>query len=113
MKTTFFVLFALTLASLATSASAEEKAPYPGRPITRVQSPDTSPCTFFQLNGVDRASNASASNWFAVPQSSKGYKDMIAMLLTAFATGKSITVETTGSLQPICGEAEVTRFFVN
>ena len=75
--------------------------------VKTIHSPDTRPCTFFQLKGVNQADPITPSNgWFSVPLDTNGRHDVIvSMLLTAFTTTKPINVATTGSKQ--CGHAEV------
>jgi len=108
------ILALLTLALLAfpRPASADEVPPYPGAPVVQIQSPDSRPCTFFQLKGVTQASPARVSPWFAVNRSALGYKEMVSMLLMAFSSGRSVMVTTTGALDDACGEAQVSRVFI-
>jgi hypothetical protein len=114
MKKKIAIISALALCTLAAPrpASADDVPAYPGAPVVQIQSPDGRPCTLFRLKDVNQASSARVSPWFAVNQSTVGYKEMVSILLMAFASGKSVTVGITGGLDGQCGEAQVTRVFV-
>lgn len=67
------------------------------------------PCTLFQLAGVAQAdaSIAPGSPWFTVEATTPGYKEMVATLLLAKATGRRIQVHTTGGLSSTCSHVLV------
>lgn len=77
--------------------------------VARLHSGDTRDCFFFQLTGVSEADPAIPGEaWFAIPQSNAGYKDAVAILMLARATGAPLVhVKTTGGLA--CGLAEVSN----
>lgn len=75
--------------------------------LTIVHASDGRPCTFFQLAGVSEADPVSlGSPWFALSMSHVGYKDIMAMLVTAKAMQLPIQVTTSGQLA--CGLSAVT-----
>jgi hypothetical protein len=69
--------------------------------------PDTRECAFFRLIGVSEADPATPGvPWFAVPKTHPGYREIVAILLQARATGAPLQhVATTGAV--VCGHAEV------
>lgn len=77
--------------------------------VARIHSGDSRACFFFQLNGVSEADPVVPGDyWFAIPQSNAGYKDAVAILMLARATGMPLAhVKTTGGLA--CGLAEVSN----
>lgn len=77
--------------------------------VVRIHSGDTRQCFFFQLTGVSEADPVVPGDyWFAIPQSNAGYKDAVAILMLARATGMPLAhVKTTGGLA--CGLAEVSN----
>ena len=76
--------------------------------IAIIHSPDHRACAFFTLEGVTEADPVKPGNeWFAVPISHNGYDTIISMLLTAYSTGKPISVATTGALS--CSHAGVSH----
>ncbi len=96
IKHTIFV-FLLTFCS---SFSASYAATHTGKYVAELHSPDTRPCTFFRLKDVAVADpGVSNSEWFSVPQSHTGYKEILAFLVTAYSTGKTINVYTTGAVE--------------
>lgn len=108
MKRAFFwrrrTFIAIAIAALTLSHA--QAIDYAGNGIVR--SPDGRPCTFFQLSGVAVADPVvPASPWFVIPQSAVGYKEMLAMLMTAKITGAKIYVTTTGTVNAARGQAEV------
>lgn len=83
-------------------------AAHQNRTVAIVHSPDSRECTFFRLTDVTEADPVSyAGNpWFAVPKTHTGYKEIVATLLLARATGMPLAhVVTTSALA--CGHAEV------
>jgi hypothetical protein len=76
--------------------------------VSVVYSPDERECIFFTLDGVTQADASVMQNneWFAVPKTHAGYKEIAAMLLMARATGTPLQhVLTTGGTA--CGLVEV------
>lgn len=74
-----------------------------GRSLAVIHSPDDRPCVFFRLTGVTEADPvAPGIEWFALPKTHQGYKEILTLLLTARATGQPLGhVTTTGTLT--CG----------
>jgi len=104
-------LLTLSLFFLLTSFTASRADIGPAT-LELVLSPDERPCTFFILNGM-------SGEWFGVNQVSPGYKEMVAMLLMAQASGRTVTVTPFSasdqqSYDPnhVCGVQEVIRLFV-
>lgn len=78
-----------------------------GYQVGMIRSPDGRPCTFFTLNGVSVADPILPNSpWFVIPQSAVGYKEMLALLVSAKLTAKPLFVSTTGSVNTACGAAE-------
>jgi hypothetical protein len=77
------------------------------RTVTVVHSPDQRECTFFILSGISESDPVTPGNpWFAVSKNHSGYKEIVATLLMARATGAPLQhVTTTGAA--VCGHAEV------
>jgi len=102
-KLSFFLLPLL----LTSRALAAESQSVPA-PVAIVHSPDSRPCLFFTLQGVTTANSVLPNvSWFAVSQSGTAYKEILAMVLTAQMTGKSLIASTTGNVIAACGFAEV------
>ena len=101
-----FAALAVTAAVLASPLTAWP-ASDANKSVTIVQSPDNRECIFFQLEGVSVADPATPGTaWFSVSQSHAGYKEIVAALMMARATGAPLqNVTTTGSVA--CGHAEV------
>jgi hypothetical protein len=73
--------------------------------IDRIVLPDWRPCAFFSLQGVSDADpglQLGGNPWFAVPKTHEGYKEIVATVLLASATGRRISVNTTGEAVPGC-----------
>ena len=67
---------------------------------------DSRPCIFFTLDGVTLADPvAPDSPYFALSKSHASYAELNALLLTAKATGRPVTIATNGST--VCGHAAV------
>jgi len=89
----------------ATTEAAKAAATHTGN-IAIVHNPDSRPCLFFQVSGVNEADPIVPGNpWFSVPQTHTGYKEIVATLLVARINGQSITVGTNGDV--VCGHAAV------
>jgi putative transposase len=100
------VLFGFVLASNA--SYAVDYLTSPGYNVDTIRSPDGRPCTFFTLVGVGQADPVVANSpWFVISQSAVGYKEMLAMLITAKSTGRPVYLSTTGKTVAACGQAEV------
>lgn len=80
-----------------------QAAVHSGKALAVIHSPDDRPCVFFRLTGVAEADPvAPGIEWFALPKTHPGYKEILALLLTARATGQPLGhVTTTGTLT--CG----------
>ena len=66
------------------------------------------PCTLFTLVGVSQSDPVvPGSNWFAIPQTAPAYKEMVATLLLAKATGRLVDVATTGLVPSECSQPGV------
>ena len=94
--------FSLSLVGTAAVAAVTHTSKQVGQFLP----PDGRACAFFQLQGVAEADPIRpGNNWFALPTSQNGYKEIMATLLTAKATDKTVTVRTKNQLA--CGNAEV------
>ena len=102
----YFRVFPVLLAACFAPAIACS-AVHPNRTVSVVHSPDTRECIFFQLDGVAEADPIAPGNpWFAVPKTHNGYKEIVATLLMARATGAPLQqVTTSGALA--CGHSAV------
>ncbi len=77
-----------------------------GKTVEVLHSPDGGNCAFFMLTGIRQADPVVPNGqWFAVPQTHVGYKEMLAILMVARLDGRPITVVTTGDIA--CGHAGV------
>ena len=71
-------------------------------------------CTLFTLVGVNQADPVlPTSNWFAIPSSAPGYKEMVAALLLAKASGRNIDVATSGAVSTECGHPGVAVIYLH
>ena len=94
------------LSALAESAAAGY---FPAKTITIVRAPDGRPCTFFILDGVSPADPSTPNTpWMALRQSHPGYKENLAILMSAKLTNRPVNVATSGTVPPECGHVEVT-----
>lgn len=102
----FFSRVAVALL-LGTVSVASFAATHQNKGVSKVFGPDTRECTFFQLSGVVESDPVTPGNpWFAISKTHAGYKELIAILLLARATGMPLThVTTSGALA--CDQAEV------
>jgi hypothetical protein len=91
------------LSGLLFSASSHA-AEHTNRLIGNIEPPDAvRDCVFFTLQGVDIADPAVENNqWFAVPRSHLGFKEIYSALLMARATGALVKVTTTGTPISAC-----------
>src|SRR5262249_15344953 len=93
--------------------NGEAQTTHTGAHIGTVQSPEPNrDCFFFTLVGVTKAEpqvNPTQLNdpWFAVPRTHLGFREILAIVLTASSLVRSVEVLTTGSAA--CGEAGVNR----
>jgi hypothetical protein len=103
------VLLAVAFAAAASAAvSATSWTQGNGYQIINIRPGGDRPCTLFQLSGIAQADpSVPGSAWFAIPPGTPGYKEMVATLLTAKATGRGIHVVTTGGYAPECGHPSV------
>jgi hypothetical protein len=53
------------------------------------------------------------SAWFSIPDSTPGYKEMVATLLLAKASGKTIRVSTAGVVAASCGHPQVSTLLLD
>jgi len=96
------------------SAIANAEARHRDKQIAVIQSPDDRPCLFFVLSGVSEAdpivSGMKGSEWFAVPHTHQGYREILGLLIAARISAHTVTVITTGNV--VCGgygEVKVVR----
>jgi hypothetical protein len=103
------VALSMALAAVASSAlAATSWTQGDGYQVINLRPGGDRPCTLFQLSGVAQADpSVPTSPWFAIPPGTPGYKEMVATLLTAKATGRGIYVVTTGGYAPECGHPSV------
>lgn len=87
---------------------------YNGYQIDIVRPGGDRPCTLFTLVGVNQADPVlPTSNWFSIPSSAPGYKEMIAALLLAKAAGRSVDVATSGAVSTECGHPGVAALYLH
>lgn len=102
----------LAIAATACLAGFSEPAAagyFPNKTITIVRAPDGRPCTFFILDGVSPADPATPNTpWMALRQSHPGYKENLAILVSAKLTNRPVNVITSGTVASECGHVEVT-----
>lgn len=81
---------------------------YNSQQVDMVRPGGDRPCMLFTLVGVAQSDPAlGGSVWFAIPQSTPGYKDIVAALLLAKGVGRGVDVITTGTIPPECGHPGV------
>jgi len=90
----------LVLAPYLIESSNSMAADYYAKGIVAIETPSQAHnCLYFMLRDVTQADPVVPNNpWFAVPATQNGYKEMYAMLLTAWVTGKSVSARTTGTV---------------
>ncbi|MDP5277681.1 hypothetical protein Q9Q95_01990 [Sphingomonas sp. DG1-23] len=100
------VALALALAGLATPHfSAFAATTHTAKRVEGILA-DSRPCVFFTLDGVSLADAlVPDSPYFALSKSHASYAELNALLLTAKATGRPVTITTSGST--VCGHAAV------
>lgn len=77
-----------------------------------IQSPDERGCTFFLLEGVAQADPVKPNDpYFALPQTTPGYQEILSFLLSAQLSRRTVNVFTTGQLA--CGYAQVGIITIN
>lgn len=97
----------LAYCSLALAVSAARGADFYDKTVQVIRGPDGRPCTFFSLDGVNPSDPSTPSSpWFVLRQASPGYKENLALLMSAKLTGRVVRVSTTGSIVPECGQVE-------
>lgn len=88
------------------SCVAQAQVVHTEKVIEAVHSPDHRACLFFSLEGVATADPVTPNmNWFSVPMTHPGFKEIVAMLISARTSREPVTVYTTGSV--VCGHASV------
>ena len=93
--------------SLLAASSGAVAGSFVGKTITIVRAPDTRPCTFFSLDGVYPADPVTPnSGWFVLRQAAVGYKENLAILMSAKLTGRPVNVGTSGTFVSECGAVE-------
>lgn len=96
-----------TSVALSFVAGAASAADFWDKPVAIVRGPDSRPCTFFQLVGVSTADPLTPNlPWMMLRQASPGYKENLALLMSAKLTGAHVNVSTTGAVVPECGGVE-------
>ena len=79
-------------------------------PISQVIPLDNRNCSFFSLQGVITADPIRpGSPWIAVPNTAVGYRETMAFIYLAKATGLTVLVETDGTL--VCGYPRLLRIY--
>ncbi len=82
-------------------------ADFSNKAVNIIRGPDGRPCTFFILDGVSPADPTTPNtSWMALRQASSGYKENLAILMSAKLTGRVVNVSTTGAVVPECGHVE-------
>lgn len=82
-------------------------ADFQNKAVQIVRGPDGRPCTFFALEGVSSADPLTPSSpWFVLRQSSSGYKENLALLISAKIAGRPVHVTTNGVVVSECGHVE-------
>jgi hypothetical protein len=95
---------AMLMASVPSAWSGE----FLNKTINIIHPPDSRPCTFFILDGVSAADPATPNTpWMALRQSHVGYRENLAVLMSAKLTGRPVQVVTTGAVVPECGHVDV------
>ena len=88
------------------SCLAHAQVVHTDKVVEAVHSPDHRACLFFSLAGVATADPITPNmNWFSVPMTHPGFKEIVAILISARTSGQPVTVYTTGN--SVCGHASV------
>jgi hypothetical protein len=88
------------------SCVAQAQVVHTEKVVEAVHSSDHRACLFFNLAGVTTADPVTPNmNWFSVPMTHPGFKEIVAILISARTSREPITVYTTGSI--VCGHASV------
>ena len=103
------VLSAILAVGLLISTPSATAGYFAGKTITIIRAPDGRPCTFFILDGVSPADTATPNTpWMVIRQSSVGYKENLAILMSAKLTNRPVNVSTSGNVVAECGHVEAT-----
>lgn len=82
-------------------------ADFRNKTVQTVCGTDGRPCTFFTLEGVSSADPLTPSiPWLVLRQNSSGYKENLALLISAKIAGRLVHVTTNGVVAPKCGAVE-------
>jgi hypothetical protein len=88
------------------SCVAHAQVVHTGKTVEAVHSPDHRECLFFTLAGVTTADPITPNmNWFSVSTTHPGFKEIVAILISARTSRVPVKVTTTGSI--VCGHASV------
>ena len=80
---------------------------FSNKTVNIIRGPDGRPCTFFILDGVSPADPSTPNTpWMVLRQASPGYKENLAILMSAKLTGRPVNVSTTGTVVSECGHVE-------
>ena len=101
-------LLRLSSIALAFAPCLSWAVTHSGYQVDSVRPGGDRPCTLFTLVGVSQSDPvAPGSSWFSIPQTTTGYKEMVATLLVAKAAGRTVDVITTGAVPAECGHPGV------
>jgi hypothetical protein len=105
-------MFKRNLIAAAVTFSVSAFSPTPAtavahlvKTVSRIQTADNRDCFFFQLSGVSISDPAvtPTSDWFAIPRTHVGYRDLVQMVTMAKLTQNPIDVYTTGVIPVTTG----------
>jgi len=100
------ILTAMALALLATPQPSQASSQYTNITISYIELSISDGCYYFLLTGVTEADPSVPGNpRFAIPNTGANAKEMYATLLSARASGTSITRVLTGG-STVCGTAQ-------
>ena len=95
-----FHMLAITCAlglSVLCDTAAAAGSYFANKTVGVIRPPDGRPCTFFWLDGVSPADPATPGvSWMVLRQAQTGYKENLAVLMSAKLTGRTVNVTTNG-----------------
>jgi hypothetical protein len=91
---------AVALFTFLPTAAAMADMTYTSKVVAEIQPPQAAQdCVYFRLDGVGVADSGVLSNnpYFALPRTHVGFKEIYALLMSAYLTGTTVSVRTTGA----------------
>jgi hypothetical protein len=90
----------VALLTFLPAAAAMADTTHTSKLVAEIQPPQAAQdCVYFRLDGVSVADGGVLSNnpYFALPRTHVGFKEIYALLMSAYLTGTTVSVRTTGA----------------